>query len=140
MVDTERHTMVYANAAHPPGVLVGRGDSVRALGVGGPPLGLIPEAHYAEELVTLEPGNLVALVSDGITDAIDASGDAIPAAVGAELARMGAHTPEMACVVLLEAARRSSGPGAVAGWVDDRTVVVFAFSPEWSDAWPATRR
>ena len=75
MVDTAQHTMVYANAGHPPGVILGNGGGTHALGVGGPPLGLFPAAHYDEERITLESGDLVVLVSDGITDAIDASGD-----------------------------------------------------------------
>ena len=85
MVDTQQHTMVYANAGHPPGVMLGKGAGTHALGVGGPPLGLFAAAHYDEERITLASGDLVVLVSDGITDAIDASGDDIPTALRAEL-------------------------------------------------------
>ena len=63
MVDLRQHTMVYANAGHPPGVLLSSGGGTRALGVGGPPLGLFPGAHYDEEPVTLESGDLVVLRS-----------------------------------------------------------------------------
>ncbi len=56
MVDTQQHTMVYANAGHPPGVMLRNGGGTHALGVGGPPLGLFAAAHYDEERLTLELG------------------------------------------------------------------------------------
>jgi serine phosphatase RsbU (regulator of sigma subunit) len=126
MIDTSDHTMAYANAGHPPGVIMGRGSRTHALGIGGPPLGLLPAAHYDEERITLEAGDLVVLVSDGITDAIDASGAGIPKALRDELANLPDRTPELACQALIDAARRSPGPPGVAKWTDDRTVVAFA--------------
>jgi len=134
IVDTQQHTMVYANAGHPPGVVLGTGGGTHALGVGGPPLGLLAAAGYDEERVSLGPGDLVVLVSDGITDAIDASGDDIPMALRAELADLRERTPERACRALLATARRSPGPRGVAKWADDRTVVAFAWSPGSSDS------
>jgi len=129
MVDTQQHTMVYANAGHPPGVMLGKGGGIHALGVGGPPLGLFTAAHYAEERITLASGDLVVLVSDGITDAIDASGDDIPTALRAALANLRERTPELACRALVDTAHRSPGPAGVPNWADDRTVVAFAFLP-----------
>jgi sigma-B regulation protein RsbU (phosphoserine phosphatase) len=134
IVDTQQHTMVYANAGHPPGVMLGKEGGTHALGVGGPPLGLLTAAHYDEERVTLVSGDLVVLVSDGITDAIDASGDEIPTALRAELANLRERTPELACRALLDTARRSPGPSGVTKWADDRTVVAFAFLPGPSDS------
>jgi hypothetical protein len=134
MVDTLLHTMVYANAGHPPGVMLGKAGGTHALGVGGPPLGLLTAAHYDEEHVTLASGDLVVLVSDGITDAIDASGDDIPTALCAELTDLRERTPELACRALLDTARRSPGPPGVPKWADDRTVVAFAFLPGPSDS------
>jgi serine phosphatase RsbU (regulator of sigma subunit) len=134
MVDTAQHTMMYANAGHPPGVVLGNGGGIRALGAGGPPLGLFPAAHYDEEGIALASGDLVVLVSDGITDAIDASGDGIPIAIGAELANLRERTPELACKALIDTARRSPGPSGVTKWADDRTVVAFAFLPGPSDS------
>jgi serine phosphatase RsbU (regulator of sigma subunit) len=129
MVDTARHTMVYANAGHPPGIILGKGTAIHSLGVGGPPLGLFRAAQYDEERITLESGDLVVLVSDGITDAIDATGGHIPAALRAELAGLPERTPALACKALLDIARRSPGPPGVTKWADDRTVVAFAAGP-----------
>ncbi len=128
MIDAAQHTMAYANAGHPPGVLLGRGNRTHALGVGGPPLGLFAAAHYDEERIILESGDLVVLVSDGITEAIDASGDGIPAALRHVLEQLPDAMPEEACRALIDAARRSPGPPGVAKWTDDRTVVAFALA------------
>jgi len=97
IVNTARHTKVYANAGHPPGIILGKNGGTHALGVGGPPLGLVPAPYYDEECITREPCDLVLLVSDGITDAIDASGAGIPAALRAELTDLPEMTPELAC-------------------------------------------
>ena len=48
MLDTQRHTFTYANAGHPPGLILSAGGNVRALNVGGPPLGLFPSARFDE--------------------------------------------------------------------------------------------
>ena len=129
IVHTAEHSLVYANAGHPAGVILGSRRVARALRVGGPPLGLLPGAEYDEEHVDLESGDVVVLVSDGITDAINATGDGIPAALAAQLTNLPALTPELACSALLDTARRSAGPSGVQGWADDRTVVAFAFLP-----------
>jgi sigma-B regulation protein RsbU (phosphoserine phosphatase) len=59
----------YVNAGHNPGFLL-RGDSrVEELPSSGVPLGLLPGSRYQMREVTLEPGDLVCLYSDGITEA-----------------------------------------------------------------------
>jgi sigma-B regulation protein RsbU (phosphoserine phosphatase) len=123
IVDARLRTMFYANAGHPPGLIVGR--TARSLSTGGPPLGLLPATRYDDELVTLEPGDLVVVVSDGITDALDASGGAIPERLRAEIVRSHALTPEAVCDALLSITRRAHGPANVTEWSDDRTVVSF---------------
>jgi serine phosphatase RsbU (regulator of sigma subunit) len=80
------------------------------------------------EVVQLESGDLVVLVSDGITDAIDASGPGIPTP-SALSSLTCLKDAQAACAALLEAARRSPGPTGVTGWADDRTVVAFGVSP-----------
>ncbi|MFN8060183.1 MAG: PP2C family protein-serine/threonine phosphatase [Vicinamibacterales bacterium] len=126
LVDTARRTMTYANAGHPPGIVHGR--LARALSVGGPPVGLVPNAMYDQETVALEAGELVVIVSDGITDALDVGGEAMASAVCAQLRQNAVKTPRAACESLLAATRDSGGPSGVDGWADDRTVVAFGWS------------
>ena len=131
LVDPVRRSMVYANAGHPPGlVLHGNSDArreaggpVRALSTGGPPLGLVLDARYEEETVALSGGDLVVVVSDGITDALNASGEEIPRLVSAAVS--GLHTPREACHALLGAAATGPGPEGSLAWSDDRTVLAF---------------
>jgi phosphoserine phosphatase RsbU/P len=62
--------LTYASAGHNPPRLL-RGDSVVALDkVGGFPLGIDPAATYDDEGLTLEPGDLLVIYTDGITEAM----------------------------------------------------------------------
>ena len=66
--------LTYCNAGHNPPVLLGRGG-VRRLETGGLILGLFPQAIYEQETLALEPGDLLAIFSDGVTEALDAAGE-----------------------------------------------------------------
>ena len=60
----------YVNAGHVPPFLLARAGTLRRLSAGGPALGLLPEASYDTGDVALEPGDLVAIVTDGVTEAM----------------------------------------------------------------------
>jgi sigma-B regulation protein RsbU (phosphoserine phosphatase) len=66
----------YVNAGHPPPlVLAGPGaDGIRPLTEGGTVLGGLPGADFEEGRALLKPGSLLALFSDGITEATDPTG------------------------------------------------------------------
>lgn len=64
----------YCNAGQDPPVLVRR-EGVAWLETGGPVLGLLPGAEYAEEAVRLAPGDLIVACSDGVSEARNAAGD-----------------------------------------------------------------
>lgn len=71
---TAERRLSYVNAGHYAPVLLGslRG---RQLCEGGMPLGLFPGLEFQTGEVTLEPGDLLALYSDGITEAASKSGE-----------------------------------------------------------------
>jgi phosphoserine phosphatase RsbU/P len=48
---------------------------VRRLEEGGMVVGLFPQAKYAEETLQLEPGDIIVLFSDGVSEALNAAGD-----------------------------------------------------------------
>jgi serine phosphatase RsbU (regulator of sigma subunit) len=124
IVDPKERSMVYVNAGHPPGVLWSpRG--ARGLRVGGPPAGLLRDAGFEEEELNFGDGDLVVFVSDGITEALNASGDEVVEAIAAQVAQMEERTPEAVCTRLLAAARTATGPSGVDDWMDDRTAVAF---------------
>jgi Stage II sporulation protein E (SpoIIE) len=124
LVDPEKRTMTYSNAGHPPGILTGR-LGVHSLRVGGPPVGLLEAASYEAETVSFGEGEMITLVSDGISEALDVSADALPLALAAEVSRASPCTPQAICAQLLGATRGSPGPRGVEDWSDDRAVVAF---------------
>jgi phosphoserine phosphatase RsbU/P len=65
----ETGVLHYMNAGHNPGILLRLDGTAEELAPGGVPLGLLPGARFQSRAVTLEPGDLVCLYSDGITEA-----------------------------------------------------------------------
>ena len=64
-------TLTFCNGGHNPPFLVdGRGE-VRRLEAGGMPMGLFDGLPFAEESVTMEPGDFLVLFSDGVSEALD---------------------------------------------------------------------
>ncbi len=67
-VDPRSRSVRYVNAGHNPGLLVRRSGEVMPLAASGLPLGLLPSATYRVDEVGMEPGDLICLYSDGITE------------------------------------------------------------------------
>ena len=74
VIDLETGRTRFANAGHnlP---YVRRGDKVVQLQARGMPLGLMPGSVYDEHETVIEPGDIVLLYSDGITEQHDAAGE-----------------------------------------------------------------
>ena len=103
----------------------GRADgSIERLEAGGPVLGIFPDAAYEGGTVTLEPGDLLFLYSDGVTEAMDAD-DVEFGEVGVleRLAR-GARLPLPALLDDVVAAVREHARGVARG--DDLTALAVA--------------
>ena len=66
--------LTYCNAGHNPPVLVTK-TGIRRLDVGGLVLGLFETSIFEQETVQLEPGDVVVVFSDGVTEAEEANGD-----------------------------------------------------------------
>jgi phosphoserine phosphatase RsbU/P len=66
--------LTYCNAGHNPPLVVGAGG-VRRLEVGGPIVGLFEGAVFQEETVVLAPGDWLIVFSDGVSEAMSASGE-----------------------------------------------------------------
>lgn len=58
----------YVNAGHPQALLFS-GERVQVLRATGPPLGVFEDSRYDEQVVVPEPGDLLVIYSDGITEA-----------------------------------------------------------------------
>jgi sigma-B regulation protein RsbU (phosphoserine phosphatase) len=63
-----------ASAGHPEPILVRRGATPKAVTVGGMIMGVFDEAVFEEEVVELEPGDSLVLLTDGVIEAPGADG------------------------------------------------------------------
>lgn len=70
-IDPECGAASFINAGHNPGVLVRADGSTTEMQASGLPLGLLPGSSYRLETFNLEPGDMVCLYSDGITECAD---------------------------------------------------------------------
>jgi sigma-B regulation protein RsbU (phosphoserine phosphatase) len=77
VLDLDSGRLEYCNAGHEPLLLLVRADdSVQVLDEGGgPPLCALEDASYLRASVQLQPGDWVALLSDGITESMSPDGD-----------------------------------------------------------------
>ena len=75
LYDPETGSVVYSNAGHNPGVVLRAGGGHELLPAQGPPLGLFPGQTYGSGSLTLEPGDLLLLYTDGITEAANPDDD-----------------------------------------------------------------
>jgi sigma-B regulation protein RsbU (phosphoserine phosphatase) len=77
--DDASRSLRFLNAGHLPPLLLRRDGSgpprVERLQPNGTVLGLFTDLTYEQQQVTLEPGDLLAVFSDGVTDAINAEGE-----------------------------------------------------------------
>ncbi|HEY4087337.1 MAG TPA: PP2C family protein-serine/threonine phosphatase [Bryobacteraceae bacterium] len=77
-LNPEGNRLSYINAGHLPAVLVrqrfGRADVWRLEQGGGPVLGVLPGARYRQAEVDIEPGDLLVIFSDGVSEAANAEG------------------------------------------------------------------
>lgn len=71
--DPAEQSLRHINAGHMAPILLASSPS-RRLEASAPPLGIFPETRYQEEKTRLQPGDLLVLFSDGVTEATNASG------------------------------------------------------------------
>jgi phosphoserine phosphatase RsbU/P len=71
VLDTEKNTLAIASAGHLPVVIRRSNGTVDEIGedIAGFPLGIIPDGDYKQTQVSLNAGDVVAIFSDGVTDA-----------------------------------------------------------------------
>lgn len=72
VLDPATGGLAYCNAGHNPPVIVRTNGSVEYLRGGGPVMGILAFAHYSEYGAKLEPGDMLAIYSDGVTEANNA--------------------------------------------------------------------
>lgn len=69
VIDPATGELLYANAGHNPPLIVRADGSFKLLEGGGPVLGILPSAKYGQYSCHIEKGDLLAIYSDGVTEA-----------------------------------------------------------------------
>jgi serine phosphatase RsbU (regulator of sigma subunit)/pSer/pThr/pTyr-binding forkhead associated (FHA) protein len=74
-LDPESGALSFLNAGHNPPLIVHAAGTVEQLASGGLPLGIKPDVEYREGRTQLQPGDVLVIYSDGVTEAVSPSGE-----------------------------------------------------------------
>lgn len=134
-IDTKSNTVTMLNAGHNPPLLcdVRTGDEtigpdqprVREIAdnLKGLPLGVMPDTHYEQLSFVLNPGQMLAIYSDGLTDAMNMDGQTYDLArIKEKLAMTKAGTVDAIGRDLIDSIRQFSGNAPQS---DDQCLVLF---------------
>jgi sigma-B regulation protein RsbU (phosphoserine phosphatase) len=135
-VDSLRRELCYVNAGHEPALLFRKRQSrAIALESTGAVLGLTPRSSYGQRTIPLEPGDLLAVFSEGLAEAVDILGRPFGSAgVLSVLRRSQCARAADLIQEILDAAERHAGRGAPSA---DQTVAVVRFTGGMDKALPA---
>ncbi len=123
ILDFTNHSLTYSNAGHENPFLLRLDDSSDRLETGGTVLGVVEDFSYDQETVKLNPGDVLVVFSDGITEAFDTNDNQFGEKQLAEV--IVAHRQEPAESItnhIVDAVRRHAGAAPQA---DDLTLVVI---------------
>jgi sigma-B regulation protein RsbU (phosphoserine phosphatase) len=73
--DEDMRILQYVNAGHNPPLVIRGGDSITRLEGGGPPVGVFVDSVYRAGMIELNPGDVIVAYTDGVVDAVDATGE-----------------------------------------------------------------
>lgn len=118
--------LVYVNAGHPPALLFS-GRKVTPLSVGGTVIGPLPEVRFRRGLVSLAPGDILVLCTDGILERRNERGDFF----GEDRVRrvVQEHRGADASTVLQALFGAACRFGADRPWEDDASALVIRRTP-----------
>jgi PAS domain S-box-containing protein len=117
-------TLVYANAGHPAGILLGGDGQVReGLGSCGLPLGILTDRVYpTSRVIRMEPGDIVVLFTDGITECCGPTGSEFGTERVLDVVR--SHRRDVAHKILKALYDAASGFRSAAPQDDDMTAII----------------
>ncbi len=123
IVDEKSGLYLYVNAGHNPPIFYSRKRSeFKSIESTGPALGIAPDAKYRIGNVNFEPGDILVLYTDGISEAVDGNftlyGESRLKKIIEDYA---AETPRVLCYAVLEDVQKFS---ASSPYSDDKTIVV----------------
>jgi sigma-B regulation protein RsbU (phosphoserine phosphatase) len=122
ILDPDGHRFAYSNGGHNPPILLSTGRSPRLLTAGGPVLGVLPDFRFEEAEVSLEPGDIIVIFSDGFTEAMNLSFEEFGEDRLLETLEKNRHLPVKEMVEAMFAAIRQHA--GAASQHDDMTIVM----------------
>jgi sigma-B regulation protein RsbU (phosphoserine phosphatase) len=75
ILDVTNKTLTYTNAGHNPPILLDKDGNHRFIERGSVPLGMFRDTRYHEYYLTTEPGEVLVLYTDGVTEAQNPQGE-----------------------------------------------------------------
>lgn len=127
VLDPALGVLGYANCGHPSPLLVRADGRSSRLTTGGPPLGLLAGARYVAGEVTIEPGDLLVLFTDGVAEAEGPGGEEFGVDRIAEVVCASRHLPSGQ--VIEEVVRATAGFCGSADYADDFTLLALKRRP-----------
>ena len=71
LIEPDSGVLRYVSAGHNPALLVSTSGGIERLDSTGVPVGMLPNASWREETRTMRPGELLAVYTDGLTEAVN---------------------------------------------------------------------
>ena len=126
-LDTRSNVMTYCNAGHERPYHMARSGENNRLTAGGLAVGILEEFNYEDDIVILQPGDMVVIFSDGVTDMINANDEAFGENRLEELLDTSREmsAQELVDLIISEVKKHSGGEPAF----DDVTVMVLKKNP-----------
>ena len=75
VLDASNKTLAYTNAGHNPPLILDSDGNMRFIERGGLPLGMFRDTRYYEYYASIEPGQVIVLYTDGVTEAVNPKGE-----------------------------------------------------------------
>jgi phosphoserine phosphatase RsbU/P len=91
ILDATNKTLTYTNAGHNPPLLLDKDGNAKFIDRGSLPLGMFQTTRYHEYYLTTEPGDVLVLYTDGVTEAHNSQGEEFGRPRLAEAARKHRH-------------------------------------------------
>ncbi len=102
ILDAANRTLSYSNAGHNPPLLINEKGEPRFIERGGLPLGMFRDTRYYEYFLSLEPGEMLVLYTDGATEALNPAGEEFGRDRLAEVVKAGLSLTAREVVASLE--------------------------------------
>ena len=117
-------SLAFVNAGHEPPLLIRANGQVERLSDGGPLLGIIPNTSYEAGYITLAPGDLIIMYTDGVTEAMGKAMDEYTEKRLLDLALTNRNCSVDALTELIQSdIQQFTGPVEMLS--DDRTLIVI---------------